>query len=110
MIIHTEEVQPVCRCRGSGLRPRPVLEQRGHGFRVAPAAPDVNEGAHNCSHHMAEETIAGDLIREKAALGRLVPTFSTTLTPAGSANVVTAQTLEGAGNSAQVITFASNES
>ena len=43
MIIHTEEVQAVGRRRRAGLRARPALEQRRHGFGLAPPASDVDQ-------------------------------------------------------------------
>ena len=51
---------------GSGLGARPVFEQRGHVFRLAPATTDIDKRADNRSHHMAEEAVSGDFIRKNA--------------------------------------------
>ena len=66
----------MCGGRGPGLGARPPLEQRGHFFRLAPATADLDESAHNGAHHVAEEPVSGDLMRENAL----------SVTPDGSGN------------------------
>ena len=52
--------------RGPSLGARPALEQRGHVFGLAPATTDLDERADNRSHHVTQEPVSGDFIREKA--------------------------------------------
>ena len=67
MIVHTDEEQPV---RRAPSRPRRRACRGSSSAAIdlgrAPAAADLDQRADNRAHHVAQEAVAGDFIRQQA--------------------------------------------
>src|SRR5258705_8977937 len=69
MIVHPDQEQPARGRRRARVAARAAGYQIRHRRHRAPPAANLDEGADDGAHHVAEEPVAGDFIPQEAVAG-----------------------------------------